>query len=187
MGYEDKLHPTALGDGYSQPFPVQLPKQTPPCYKPETKPWEGFFYSSYGLAVKHGYEGSEEEWLESLRGAQGERGPDGLPYNVLGMYETLEDLIAAHPTGSPGDGYAVGTEEYNEVYGWNEDTQSWVNMGPIKGPKGDTGEKGEAGAGWFYMQVSDDGHLLLTTNIEETPTTMAIDQDTGHLIYTIET
>ena len=33
--------------------------------------------SAYDIAVKHGFEGTEEEWLESLRGADGKDGVDG--------------------------------------------------------------------------------------------------------------
>ena len=33
--------------------------------------------SAYEIAVEHGYEGTEEEWLQSLHGAQGEQGPVG--------------------------------------------------------------------------------------------------------------
>ena len=35
---------------------------------PSGLPWEGYYYSAYGIAVKHGFTGTEEEWLESLRG-----------------------------------------------------------------------------------------------------------------------
>lgn len=31
-------------------------------------PWEGYYFSAYGIAVKHGFEGTEEEWLLTLRG-----------------------------------------------------------------------------------------------------------------------
>ena len=31
----------------------------------------GFYLSAYGIAVKHGYTGTEEEWLESLRPVKG--------------------------------------------------------------------------------------------------------------------
>lgn len=34
-------------------------------------PWEGYYYSAYGLAVKRGFKGTEEEWLASLRGSDG--------------------------------------------------------------------------------------------------------------------
>lgn len=33
----------------------------------------GYYISAYGIAQKHGYGGSEEEWLESIRGARGDR------------------------------------------------------------------------------------------------------------------
>lgn len=33
--------------------------------------------SAYEIAVEHGYVGTEEEWLQSLHGAQGEQGPQG--------------------------------------------------------------------------------------------------------------
>ena len=34
--------------------------------------WHGYYFTAYGIAVKHGFTGTEEAWLESLRG---ERGP----------------------------------------------------------------------------------------------------------------
>ena len=34
--------------------------------------WHGYYLTAYGIAVKHGFAGTEEEWLESLKG---ERGP----------------------------------------------------------------------------------------------------------------
>ena len=34
--------------------------------------WRG--YSAYEIAVQHGYTGTEEEWLASLHGADGETG-----------------------------------------------------------------------------------------------------------------
>lgn len=38
---------------------------------PEGRPgqrWKGYYLTAYGIAVKHGFTGTEEEWLESLRG-----------------------------------------------------------------------------------------------------------------------
>ena len=31
---------------------------------PSGLPWSGYYFSSYGIAVKHGFKGTEEEWLE---------------------------------------------------------------------------------------------------------------------------
>lgn len=33
--------------------------------------------SAYEIAVEHGFEGTEEEWLESLKGTDGKNGTDG--------------------------------------------------------------------------------------------------------------
>ncbi len=31
---------------------------------PSGLPWSGYYFSSYGIAVKHGFQGTEEEWTE---------------------------------------------------------------------------------------------------------------------------
>ena len=81
-------------------------------------------------------------------GPQGERGPagqDGTSYTINGLYSTLSALQAAHPTGSAGDAWFVGTADSNVVYQWDVDKASWGNVGALKGPKGDTGPQGPKG------------------------------------------
>lgn len=39
--------------------------------------WKGYYLSAYSIAVQHGYEGTEAEWLKSLKGDTGETGPQG--------------------------------------------------------------------------------------------------------------
>ena len=34
--------------------------------------WRGYYITAYGIAVKHGFIGTEEEWLASLKGDGGE-------------------------------------------------------------------------------------------------------------------
>ena len=70
---------------------------------------------------------------------RGEKGDAGTSFQIKGMYATYEELIAAHPTGSRGDAYAVGTSEQNVIYNWNNETRAWDNLGGLKGAKGDTG------------------------------------------------
>ena len=79
------------------------------------------------------------------QGAQGPAGQDGTSYTVNGLYSTLSALQAAHPTGSAGDAWFVGTADSNVVYQWDVDKASWVNVGALKGPKGDTGPQGPKG------------------------------------------
>ena len=86
--------------------------------------------------------------LETLIGPPGPQGPKGDPgdsYTVKGLYATLSALQAAHPTGSEGDAWFVGTSDSNVVYQWDVDQATWVNVGALKGPKGDTGDTGETG------------------------------------------
>ena len=75
----------------------------------------GVFLSAYGIAVKHGYAGTEEEWLESLRGPEGKQGIQGKP----------------GPQGAP------GTVSFDEL------TEEQLAM--LKGEKGDRGEPGPKG------------------------------------------
>lgn len=86
--------------------------------------------------------------LETLIGPPGPQGPKGDPgdgYIVKGLYATLSALQSAHPTGSEGDAWFVGTSDSNVVYQWDVDQSAWVNVGALKGPKGDKGDKGDTG------------------------------------------
>ena len=78
-------------------------------------------------------------------GPQGPKGDPGDGYTVKGLYATLSALQAAHPTGSEGDAWFVGTSDSNVVYQWDVYQESWVNVGALKGPKGNTGPQGPKG------------------------------------------
>ena len=83
---------------------------------------------------------------EGKTGPAGPKGEKGDSYTVKGLYATLAALQAAHPTGSAGDAWFVGTAEDNVVYQWDVDQAKWVNVGALKGPQGETGATGAAGA-----------------------------------------
>ena len=72
-------------------------------------------------------------------------GADGTSFMVLGRYDTLDALQAAHPVGSEGDAWAVGSAEDNDIYLWNVDTQAWQNIGSLQGPPGPQGPAGRDG------------------------------------------
>lgn len=76
-------------------------------------------YSAYAIAVKNGFEGSEEEWLKSLVGPQGPKGETG-------------------ETGPKGDTGATGPQGPQGEKGEKGDTGS-------QGPKGETGPQGPQG------------------------------------------
>ena len=64
----------------------------PPC--PWPHPWRGYYIDAYGVAVAHGFQGTPEEWLASLVGPTG---PAGTGIEVLGQYDSLEELEQAVP------------------------------------------------------------------------------------------
>lgn len=72
-------------------------------------------------------------------------GADGTSFTVLGRYDTLDALQAAHLVGSEGDAWAVGSAEDNDIYLWNVDTQAWQNIGSLQGPPGPQGPAGRDG------------------------------------------
>lgn len=94
--------------------------------------------SAYAIAVAHGFQGTEQDWLNSLRGSQGPQGNPG-PIGEPGLQ------------GNPGkDGkpftYDMFTPEQlenlkgpkGEPFKFSDFTQDQLNA--LKGPKGDKGE-----------------------------------------------
>ena len=86
-----------------------------------------------------------ETGAQGPTGPKGDTGPAGDSYTVKGLYATLAALQAAHPTGSAGDAWFVGTADSNTVYQWDVDKAAWVNVGALKGPQGETGAQGPKG------------------------------------------
>lgn len=99
------------------------------------------------LAALKGDRGEKgEKGEKGDKGDTGAKGPSGDSYTVLGLYATLAALQTAHPTGSAGQAWFVGTADSNAVYQWDVDKAAWINVGALKGPKGDTGPAGADGA-----------------------------------------
>lgn len=69
------------------------------------------------------------------RGEPGERGKDGTGVNILGHYETLAELQAAHPIGNVGDAYMIDAN----LYVWSPTSNSWMDVGNIQGERGASG------------------------------------------------
>ena len=72
-------------------------------------------------------------------GPQGPAGTAGTSVIILGYYDTIEELEAAHPTGNTGDAYVVA----GDLYVWN--TDHWENVGALQGPQGPQGATGATG------------------------------------------
>ena len=71
----------------------------------------------------------------------GPKGEADKGLDIKGTYPSLEELKKYHPTGEEGDTYIV----INDLYIWDSSKNDWVDIGNIKGEKGDTGPKGDKG------------------------------------------
>lgn len=60
---------------------------------------------------------------------------------ISGVYASLQELQAAHPSGNTGDAYMVGMDLYTWV------NNKWTNLGNLQGPQGLQGPKGDDGTG----------------------------------------
>lgn len=69
--------------------------------------------------------------------------PQSFSVATKGYFLTVEELQAAHPTGSDGDAYIVGAGEAAAVYAWTP--SGWASVGKIQGPTGATGATGATG------------------------------------------
>lgn len=103
-------------------------------------------YSAYEVAVQNGFEGTPEEWLESLigeTGPQGERGYTGDtgPQGPQGVKGEKGDQGIQGPQGIQGEKGDTGEQGPKGDKGDKGDTGA---TGP-QGPKGDTGAKGDTG------------------------------------------
>lgn len=105
---------------------------------------QGYYLSAYGIAKAHGYTGTEAEWLASLKGAAGEPGKDGKPFNWRGAWDaaaTYAHLDAVEHNGS----CYVWTDDADSTAGDEPGVDELWELCAAKGSKGDTGAAGAAG------------------------------------------
>lgn len=104
----------------------------------------GYYLSAYGIAKAHGYTGTEAEWLASLKGAAGEPGKDGKPFNWRGAWDaaaTYAHLDAVEHNGS----CYVWTDDADSTAGDEPGVDELWELCAAKGAKGDTGPQGPQG------------------------------------------
>ena len=102
----------------------------------------------WNLVARHGTDG-----IDGTPGPTGPQGPKGEPgtgVSILGNYDTLAQLLAAHPTGSAGQAYMVG----KNLYVWNVQYNQWRDAGQIKGNDGVSS--------YFHVKYSNDGGATFT-------------------------
>lgn len=96
--------------------------------------------SAYEVAVKHGFVGTEEEWLASLKGETGNTGPQG----EQGPRGLTGETGPQGPQGIPGERGPAGADGYTPVKGVDYFDGEQGPRGEI-GPAGPQGAKGDPG------------------------------------------
>ena len=115
--------------------------------------------SAYEIAVDNGFVGTETEWLESLKGAEGTNGATFTPYvSSSGELSWTNDGDKKNP--------------------------ATVN---IKGSKGDRGDSGVTTPinSFFTMYVDEDGNLWVLSE-DDLTNTFEYDAETGNLYFVQE-
>ena len=100
---------------------------------------EGVGKSAYAIAVSHGFKGTEQEWLDSLRGPQGTQGVQGPP-GIQG------------PPGPPGVPGTPGKDGKPFTY----DMFTSEQLEALKGPRGEQGPPGPKGEPFKYSDFTQD-------------------------------
>lgn len=108
--------------------------------------------NAYQMALKEGFEGSKEEWMESLKGEA------GLGLRIRGSLHNINELPT---TGmGPGDAYIIDTIM------WVWDSENWSPVGSV-GPEGPRGPEGKQGPRGFEGPEGPIGKGLYVTGAVE--------------------
>ena len=104
---------------------------------------------------------------QGVQGPQGPQGPKGDPgtgLDILGQYDSLDELQAAVTEPEIGDNYYVGAAAPYSIYTWTDvgGTAQWLDGGQLQGAKGDAG-------GYYVPSVDGSGNLSWSASEEGMP------------------
>ena len=136
--------------------------------------------SAYEIALKHGFEGSEEAWLASLKGPQGPQGPQGiqgvqgLPGTPVSHYWNGTTLIINSASGTSSadlkGGYykpvvvSTGTNQLRIIWsavGSGMPSVSDTTLTLPTGPQGNPGKDGKTPVkGTDYFTAADKAEMV---------------------------
>ena len=133
------------------------------CVTNSGLPWEGYYISAYGIAVKRGFNGTEEEWLESLKG---DKGPTGAK------------LVSQEKVGEDADGNYIYLQTFDDGT-----TAGFITPKGAKGNSGDPGPQGLPGEDGVSPTVTvtdiPGGHRVTITDADGSHVFDVMDGDGG--------
>ena len=98
-----------------------------------------YYITAYGLAVKRGFSGTEEQWLASLRGEP------GADFIIERSFDTYAEMISYYTSTRPKGFVFVGSEDDYLIYWWDAVEEEW-RTAAWRGKQGDPGLPGSPGA-----------------------------------------
>jgi hypothetical protein len=118
--------------------------------------------SAYEIAVLNGFNGTEVEWLLSLKGAPGEPGLPGAGVRWMGEFNPFIEYVEDDAVGYEGSAYiAKNTTEGNLPI----DTDYWV-LWVAKGPAGEDGNHGQDGTSGTQIHYTSDEIISPSLGVE---------------------
>lgn len=122
--YRDRINDS---DDWDYRYP-HMSRSYPP--KPYSNPTQPGAPGPQGPPDQLGLQGPPgQQRPQGPQAPPGPQGPPGPVGTLLGVCETLEQLLAEHPTGCQGDIYIVG----GELFVWNTETRRWKRVGNPQG------------------------------------------------------
>lgn len=133
------------------------------------------YISAYDIAVRHGFFGTEEEWLESLKGKDGKDGKDGenatTAFSINDVYEaalqngyegTFLDFVQEYLSDAVEEVANVSAYDVAVRNGFSGTEEEW--LASLKGENGKDGKNGENGKDGAAMFSVDDVYEAAVAN-----------------------
>lgn len=143
--------------------------------------------SAYEIAIDNGFVGTETEWLESLKGADGENGITPHIDSITKNWNigTVDTGILAE--GTDGTTFTPSVSATGDLSWSNDNGKENPATVNIKGAKGDRGDSGVTTPinGFFTMYVDGDGNLWVLSE-DDLTNTFEYDEVTGNLYFVQE-
>jgi hypothetical protein len=98
------------------------------------------------------------------------KGKDGTGVNILGEKPTQGDLPAS---GNPGDAWLIS----GDLWVWDADNNTWINVGSIQGPAGDSSEVAVGTVTTSTLACGNDAVVEVNAATGSTPSDLTLDFD----------
>ena len=119
-----------------------------------------YYLTAYGIAVKHGFVGSETKWLESLKGDPGE------DLKIERSFDSYAQMTTYYASTKPDGFVKVGNQNSYLLYYWDSVNESWKSIA-LRGPQGEKGDTSPAAVAVQEDEPGDEVTVWIDTSGSE--------------------